>query len=195
MDDRRLAQAALAKRAKGQKPSREEVAALRRVERARDEQLRAEHYATVPKKWWVENSGRQYKTLNENAARYGLPVGGRTIDLAEVVRWLHDHLSHWGPKLLEPDATPSNLDAIREEDLKTKRLKNEVLAGGLIPVDEIRRGMKGFAGHIRKAGEILRRRDQLTGDEAAEILNNAMDDAKRDWTDSLPTSDADPLTE
>lgn len=190
--DRRLAQAALAKRARGEKPSREEAAALRRVERTRDERARAEHYAAIPKRLWVEWSGRQYKTLNELAARYGLPVGGRTIDLAAVVRWLHDQLSRWGPRLLEEDAPPSPLDAIREEELKTKRIKNELLAGNLVPIGEVRRGMKGFAGHIRKAGEILRRRDTLSGDEAAEILNNAMTDARREWTDSLPADDDAP---
>ncbi len=39
-------------------------------------------------------SGRQAKVLQEQAARYGIPFGGSTIDLPEVVRALHDFLAN-----------------------------------------------------------------------------------------------------
>jgi len=91
--DRELAAAALEKRARHQKPSNQEIGALRRVERKREEQRRWECYGSIPKKHWREMSGRQAKVLNEQATRHGIPFGGRTVSLPDVVKRLHDFLA------------------------------------------------------------------------------------------------------
>src|SRR5574340_1554837 len=107
--DKQFAAAALAKRRAGQKPSREEAAALRRVERARDQQLRADHYRSIPKRDWQRWSGRQQKILNEQALRYGVPIGGATIDAAELARWLHEFLAANARKLAAADSDDPDL--------------------------------------------------------------------------------------
>jgi hypothetical protein len=58
----------------------------------------------VPKKCWVQWSGRQYKILDEQAQRYGIPVGGPTIDLAEIAVWIHDLLATHGRRILAGDS-------------------------------------------------------------------------------------------
>ena len=76
--DRELAAEALRRRQAGQRPTRRELAALRRVEKARDDELRWQHYRTIPQKHWREMSGRQAKVINEQAATHGIPFAGRT---------------------------------------------------------------------------------------------------------------------
>jgi hypothetical protein len=91
--DRELVTSALRKREAGQQPTAQELAALRRYEKQRDEQQRWDHYRTVPKKHYTAMSGRQRKVLNEQADRYGIPCSGEVIDLGAVLRWVHDSLA------------------------------------------------------------------------------------------------------
>lgn len=65
-----LARAALEKRAKGQQPTEKEASALRRWERDQEEKLRWKFYAATPQKHWRAMSGRQWKVIAEQAARY-----------------------------------------------------------------------------------------------------------------------------
>ena len=48
-------------------------------------------------------SGRQTKVLNEQADRYGLPLGGPVIDLPKLARALHDFLAANAKKLNTDD--------------------------------------------------------------------------------------------
>jgi len=91
--DRELAIAALEKRKRGEQPSTKELAALRRVDKAREEMTRWQYYAAIPKRHWVQMSGRQVKVINEQAARYKLPIGEKTINLPAFVRAVHDFLA------------------------------------------------------------------------------------------------------
>lgn len=53
----------------------------------------------VPKGTWHAWSGRQPKVLNEQADRYGIPIGGPTIRLRDVARWIHNTLADHGAAL------------------------------------------------------------------------------------------------
>ena len=64
----------------------------------------AQSTETVTKGTWVKWSGRQHKTLGEQAARYGVPIGGATISLPEVARWLHDFLARNARRLKAAEA-------------------------------------------------------------------------------------------
>src|SRR4051812_40675267 len=86
----KLVQTAVAKKRAGQKLKRDELRAIERYQRDEDEKARRRAYAAIPKKYWVDWSGRDYRALLNQAATYGLPVSGQTIDLAAVVRWIHD---------------------------------------------------------------------------------------------------------
>ena len=182
MDDETLARRAVAKQHQGSRPTRREAAALRRVKRQAEKQLRAKHYASVPKKLWVEWSGRQYKQLAELAARYGVPLSGRTIDLPEFVAWFHDWLARVGPRVLaESEPEPTALERKREEDWRIRRLERERLEGDLAPMGTLKKLIAAFARHIRRAIEILQRR---FGEEAAEVVRDALTDAHREVQNS-----------
>src|SRR6478672_11158033 len=91
--DKDLAAGAFKKLQAGQTPSAQEQAALKRYEKQREDKLRWQYYASIPQKHWREMSGRQAKVINEQADRYGIPFGGSTIDLKQVVHALHDFLA------------------------------------------------------------------------------------------------------
>jgi hypothetical protein len=90
---RKLAAAALEKKRNGKKPTIEESRALRRLEKAAEEQKRWEHYGSIPKKHWQELSGRQAKVINDFADRWGAPLRGPTVDLGSFVAWVFDWFS------------------------------------------------------------------------------------------------------
>ena len=155
--DRQLAATAIEKKQRGETPGRDEQAALRRVEQQREEDQRWAYYATIPKKHWVEMSGRQPKVVNEQAARYGVPIGGRTIDLPAFVRAFHDFLAKHALKLAQEvnDATPSDRVTRSEADRRKaaeeaaiRRLRRLELEGTLVPREDLVRGELALVAHV-----------------------------------------------
>lgn len=192
--DRELAAAAIRKRQAGGKPTREEAAALRRVEKRREEELRAEHYATVPKKTWRAWAGHpQYKVLDDFADRYGVPTRGKQIDLAEVVAWLYRFLRENSRKLAAADPDEEEPRDPRLEktrwDAKRAELKYRREAEETVDLADVERGFAEIAEILRQAGEAVRTE---YGDGAAKILSNAWDDvrAKLDVLFALGGDDA-----
>ena len=161
----------------------QERAALKRHEKEKEERLRWQYYASIPQKHWREMSGRQTKVINEQAARYGIPFGGATINLPAVVRGLHDFLADNSVKLARDDdammqgnGSPA-LERYREERTALVRLDRLEREGQLIPRDEAREALGRVAAIIRSVGEALQRR---FGPEAADMLYEGMDDAERE---------------
>ncbi len=91
--DEKLASAALRKTREGKVPHGQELAALKRVERAREETQRWDFYRTVSMAHYAEMTGRQPPNLKKQAALYGIPCSGPVIDLTKCIRWLHDTVS------------------------------------------------------------------------------------------------------
>lgn len=181
--DRELAAKALEKRKSGQSPTTKELAALKRVEKQRDEDLRWEHYAAIPKKHWVQMSGRQVKVLNEQATRYGIPFDGRTVNLPAVVRKLHDFLAENAAVLAKRDEDPllsgsdsPGLERYRTAKADLAELELERQRGTLVSLDRVRDRMAATFTLIRRAGERLQ---QHYGAAALQILNDALDDCKQ----------------
>lgn len=180
--DRELAAAALRKRQQGEQPTRAEMVALRRFEAAREEQQRWEHYASIPKRHWQQLSGRQSKVLNEQAVRYGLPVGGPTIDLAAVARWLHDFLAKHARRLatLEEEADPllaaggtsPALEEYRRERAKLARLERLEREGALVARDDVHAVLTELAGVLRRMGDELQRKH---GAAAQRLVDETLD--------------------
>ena len=189
--DRDLAAVALEKRQRGEKPTREEAAAVRRVERARDEELRAEHYSTIRKKDWRKWSGRQDKILNEQATRYGVPIGGAVIELPAIARWVHDFLAEHTAQLGGgDDQAPANRSSPATERLRAAKALREEFAlardqGLWVRRAEIHGGMARIASIIRRCGDALLRQCDAA---AKKILDDAIDDAQRE-TDRLFATD------
>lgn len=166
-----------------QELTKQEREALKRHERKKEETLRWKYYHSIPQKHWREMSGRQAKVINEQAVRYGIPFGGRAIDLPAVVRSLHDFLADNAQRLsrdlddmLVGTGSPA-LERYREERAKLARLDRLDREQQLLPRDEVREALSQIATILRGAGETLQRE---FGAGAADILYEALDDADRE---------------
>ncbi|HEX8553254.1 MAG TPA: hypothetical protein VF695_00980 [Sphingomonas sp.] len=124
--------------------------------------------------------------LHEQAERYGLPIGGPTIDLPKLARRLHDFLAENAAQLAkEPDelmvggSSPA-LERYREERAalaRLDRLDRLERENVLLPRDQVREALGRIAAVLRAAGESLQRQ---YGGGAAELLHEAIDDAERE---------------
>jgi hypothetical protein len=168
----------------GERPTAKEAAALRRHESEQEEIRRWQYYDAIPQKHWREMSGRQTKVLNEQAERYGIPFGGRTICLPRVVKAFHDFLAKNARKLADEDdpllnsdvASPA-LERYREERAAMARLDRLEREGQLVARGDVREGLGRVAAIIRAAGDGLL---QQFGPEAVELLNESLSDAERE---------------
>eukprot|EP00913_Durusdinium_trenchii_P028456 g26684.t1 len=178
--ERELAQSALQKKARGDTPTARELNALRKIERVAEEKRRWEYYASIPKKHWVEMSGRQVKVINEQAQRYNLPIGDRTISLPEVARALHDLLASRGKLLLSPDES-GNLELggdspemreFRKWRAANEKLKYEQSTKQVCSKDEMHRFLQQAASLLRDFGRQLEPMDA----DAFELFEDTIDD-------------------
>jgi len=182
--DKELAASAYRKVVAGQRPTAKEASALRRVEAEQEETRRWKYYESIPQKHWREMSGRQTKVLNEQAERYGIPFGGRTICLPRVVKAFHDFLAKNARKLADEDdpllnsdvASPA-LERYREERAAMARLDRLEREGQLVGRADVREGLGRVASILRAAGDGLL---QQFGPDAVDLLNEALSDAERE---------------
>lgn len=185
-----MAAVAIEKTRQGQRPTLREQTALKALETQRGKQLRAAHYRTVPKSDWVRWSGRQHGTLNRQADRHGIPIRGRTIDLPAVVHWIHDLLAKFGQKLTSLEDTDPLLQGTSSPALEQYRAMKAKLAelevgrqsGELIRRAKLEPAFALLTNILREAGETLRRG---YGEDAASVLNEAMDEWDRGWKEQL----------
>jgi len=184
--EQRLAAAALAKLQSRQTPTRQEQAALRRVEAAQEQRQRWRFYRSVPKIHYREMSGRQSRTINEQAERYGLPwPPGKTVDLTAIVKWVHDFLARNKVRLNAPETddpllggtNSAALERYRDERAKLARLERLQKEGELLPREDVHQVLGQIATVLRSAGEILGRQ---FGADAQDVLNEALDDAQHE---------------
>ena len=152
-------------------------------------------------------SGRQAKVVNDQARLYGIPLLGRTIDLVEVIRWIHDWLAENASKLAaieageDPLMSGTDSPALERYRLARAQMVELELAerrGDLIRRDHLREGLARYARGVRATGDSLRRQ---FGKDAHDLLNEHLDDAERDVieyigrindsTNDTDTTDAD----
>jgi hypothetical protein len=181
VDRQRLADA-YAKAARGESLSRAEQQLLSRYEKDREERLRWQYYRSIPKKHWQRMSGRQVKVINEQAARYGLPLNGSTIDLTAVVAALHDFLAANARKLATDDdpllsagVSPA-LERYRQERARLAQLDRLERERELVSLDELMPQLDLMGSLIRNAGEELYAR---FGREAGDLICEALDEYGR----------------
>ena len=191
--DKELAAKALRKLMERKELTHAERAALARHEKEKEERLRWQYYGSIPQKHWRKMSGRQAKVLNEQAARYGIPFGGATIDLAAVVKAFHDFLAENAQKLARDDdellqgaASPA-LERYREERAELAKLDRLERQDQLIPRPLMRQSFSRIAVILRAAGDNLERQ---YGVGAADLLREALDDAEREAQRFLGEEDA-----
>lgn len=184
--DQQMADSATWKYSQGQTPSREEAAALKRVKKRQDDDQIRRCLGDLPKILYQEASGRSTKVLHEQADRWGLPLRGRRIDLAAVLRRFHDILADYGHKLkklgaddLDPAALAANLPHLEEKrkwEAKTARLNYELAAKERILRDDVTRGLETLSVVLQQAGDALLRQ---YGAGAQRILNDCLEDFER----------------
>ena len=179
--DQQLAQVALQKRQRGERATREEAAALKRIERQREENLRWDYYRSIPQKHWITMSCRQRRTIVDQAEKYGLPIAGRTIDLSAVAKALHDFLSKNATKLLSDDPLMAGGDSPALERYRTARarmveIELEEKIGTLVDRAKCRAAIEPVPRCIRAGIKTLHQR---FGPEARDIMDEALDEAER----------------
>ncbi|WP_339750336.1 hypothetical protein [uncultured Rubinisphaera sp.] len=117
----------------GESVTAEERSALKRYEKQQEEERRWQYYESIPQKHWREMSGRQTKVLHEQAEKYGIPFGEKTINLPRVVRSFHDFLAANARRLSEDDdlldaaiSSPA-LERYREERVILAKLDHRAI--------------------------------------------------------------------
>jgi hypothetical protein len=190
-EDEDLARVASEKIASGDKVSRAERQAFRRVNKAREEELRGRFYETVSKRDYVALSGRQVKVLNEQAERYNIPLQGPVVNLYRVLSRMHSILAEnrhvlkvtgsvsGGDPLLDGGAaaiTSPNLEKYRGEKAALARLERLEREGVLIKRDRVREALTRLAYILRSAMDTLQR---SCGEPGREILEEALVEFER----------------
>ncbi len=183
--DQDLARQAIEARRRGEKPPPGSLPALRRVERAREEQLRYAYYATIPRAHWEQLAGRQRKTLNEQSLRYGVPIAGKTVDLGDVAKWLHNFLAKHGRRIFDAGDDPllagvdsPALERYRNEKAILAKLERQEKERRLLPRDVIHEALMRTAAILRRTGELLHKNH---GAEAGRLLTEALEDCQREF--------------
>jgi ABC-type phosphate transport system auxiliary subunit len=92
-------------------PQRADLAWYRKSE---SERIVEEALADLPKKIYCKLSGRQVKVINEQAERYGLPIGESTVDMYAAVEAFHDFLADNARSFGEDD------------DLRAEKIRKEI---------------------------------------------------------------------
>ena len=176
--DMQLVRSAIAKRQHGDLPTAPERAALRSWEKQREAEQRWRHYRSVPKRDYLELSGRTTKVLHGLADRYSLPLRGRTIDLAAAVNALHAIIARNVDVIDRPDGGSQNgqseaLELFRRERAATAKIDRLEKERSLVPITEVRESVSMLASILRGANEKLMRE---YGPGAGEIMNEALDE-------------------
>ncbi|MCK4340259.1 MAG: hypothetical protein KAY37_00875 [Phycisphaerae bacterium] len=143
----------------------------------------------IPQKLIRHLSGKQTKTLNEQADKYQLAIGGPSLALGDLLRSLFallnrisPYYSKWlgarpdGDPLLNGPVTPM-LELCREEIWRINKLKREEMESRLIPRDQVHEQLARLARLLRSAGEALEREH---GPAAREILSETLEDWERE---------------
>ncbi len=185
-----LAERARSKRAAGKKPTRDESAALRRVEKAHTEEQWRAFLQAIPKGLFCDLASRPYKVVADQSSRHGAPTDGRTVNLFAWVKWVFDHLAKNQYRLraasdeeAESDSdAPGEKAALERKMLRLKigreQLRLERERGEWIARATVHEGFGVLATVLRRSGEQLKRQ---CGPEAHGILNESLDELEREF--------------
>lgn len=174
--DAELAATALEKRRNGERPTRDELAGLRRHEAAEEENKRWQYYATIPKKHLRELTGRATEQLHRVADRHGAPLRGRTIDLGQLLAWVFEFIErHKAAIESSEEPRSAELERLRRAQADKVEIQNREKLGSLRNVEQVYALLDFVGNQIRKASEEIRQR---FGDGPADVLQDAV---KRGW--------------
>ena len=180
---RRQAKAGAARIAAGKKPTVGQKKAAKAIEVWDREQAALELLAEVPKKYYLEWSGRPTQSVHNQADTWGVPCRGATVSIPEVVRFLHDFLVE-NQSRLKGKGQSDWREMARQEEYLMARLKRLEKAGQLIPIEELQELHGRLIAALRGLGEQLERNH---GGPAKDLLNATLETFKREIEQS-PTA-------
>lgn len=192
---RRALQAAI-ERLDGIEYSERKLADVRWLEKRIADEDRRRLFAQFPKGTLGQLAGRRHAQLDDLAAKHRIPWAEGAVDLAAVMRRVFDLLAELRPRGsidddVDGDFAELERAKLREEVRKLIR-QNELLMvqldenqGKLIPRDEIRDRLGWLSNRLRSLGTQFRR--CKTGTEAAEKLNEALEQIAAEITDGTLT--------
>ena len=150
-------------------------------------------YRSIPQADYKLMSGRQNKTLHEQAARYGLPFNRASIDLTELLPALHQFLADNAAVLgKDPEGIlggpeTDNLDRLRLAQAIKVEMQNDVEAGVLRPVADVHKVSSEISHLLRDAADsIFSELDDTDGDVARGILIDAIERGKELLDSAMP---------
>lgn len=192
--ERRLVDAALSKLRRGQTPSSQERTALKRFEKAQEEERRWEYLRTTSKRQYMAMSGRSARVLIDQARRYGLPYPTEQrapVDLTAVIRWVHDFLAANAQRLSAPEtddpmlagASSPALERYRLARAQREELELAARRGELVDVDELLTWYEAeVAVPIRRSLEALQKHHSQA---AADVVLRGLEAAEQSVTRRL----------
>lgn len=174
-EDKRLALEYARKAKAKEKTTLAEQRALRRVQAFNEQRDRDKYYRTVPKRDYVAMSGRQHKVLDEQAARYDLPLLGESVDLFALLKRFHDLFAEGrfrsDDEIDDETQQTPNLEKLRGEKYRLARLDRLERQRQLLPRRLVRELLGFTAAKLRDRAERLQR---LFGPEVVDELNDAV---------------------
>ena len=179
-DDAGLAAAALRKQQAQERPTKPELAALKRWKKARDERERDRYYAECPKGVYLEMAETTAKVVIEHAERHSLPLLGRTVDLRAVIGRFHAFIKENRFKLaadddplMSGDGGSESLEEYRKWKAKLAELDYYQRLGNWIPREDVHAGLGECASILRRCGETLQRQ---FGPDALDVMRGALEE-------------------
>lgn len=179
-----LVQTAIKKRQAKEQLTPKEARAFDRYEAEEDERRGMRFITALPKKLYCSFVGRHTKILNDQADTFGIPLRGATVNLVEVVKWIHDFFAahkYELPAIIRGEGgEESPREQLIREQIEVYRrrvilLENKIAVDEsiLLPRAEVHELLAQLAKIIRGAGERL---EKQFGPQAASILDVALSD-------------------
>lgn len=171
--DALLVKSARKKLERGEKPSREEQAAVRRKERAEADVTRREICSAIPKATWLEWGNLTHAQLKAQCVAHGFPGNDKTISIPAVATWLHEFIAKADPRAASNDYKGRMLQAKAERaEIELQQLRERLM--GRNEVSEFLR----FVGSMyRNATKTLQ---QKFGPAVADVHNELLDDIEQE---------------
>jgi hypothetical protein len=200
-----LVKAALQKQQRGEKLTRQELAAWKAWEQEQNQTRGLAFLRAVPQKLyrsWI--GGKQTKQLQDHERAYGVPCTGKTIDVPAVIGWLHNFLVERKEELSTSRGDGSLKDQLAAKQIEQLELRIDMLSrkraidvGDLAPAWALEAWLAEKAKILRSLTEWFEKQPSLTGREAATQLRTAIADARFDqpYTDAQGRSSIDGRTE
>lgn len=201
-DRTELAKRAAAKRAKGERLTRDEERAITWWQAKQRDEILDAGLRAIPKGMYCSLAQRQQKVVDEQARRYGLPLLGPTVDLFAAIAALHDLISR-NADALKSDGQPNLAAEKLSEQIRNLRTRRRLILSELkrrkdefIPRTELRGRLQWLAQQLRRIGESLGRRfgrdAQAAVNEFLTALTTEIQSATKDNTNVATGEDDRP---